>query len=290
MLLRAPAKLNLTLEVLDRRDDGYHRVRSVMAPIAIWDEIEITPADGDPAFACEPAALEIPGNLVIRALDAAGIERGSLRVHLRKGIPTGAGLGGGSSDAAAILAAARDGALRAHAAAPWPEVARSLGSDVPFFLAGGPALVEGTGERVTPAGAAPPWWAVVVMPPAEVATAEAYGLLDRAREGHARKRGDRAQSRSIRALEALQRREFAALSDLLENDFQEPIAHAYPAVECAAAALSRIAGRRALLTGSGAALYALFEEEAAARAAAGRWDLANGCLFVAPFTDDGSWR
>jgi len=290
VLLRAPAKLNLTLEVLDRRQDGYHRIRSLMVPVALWDEIVVEPS-GDPGtFACEPSELGGEGNLVMRALDAAGIDRSRLHVSLRKGIPVGAGLGGGSSDAAAILAAARDGALAARASDPWPQVARRLGSDVPFFLAGGPALVEGTGERVTPAGAAPPWWALVVMPPVLVATGDAYRLLDEARERVPRERGTRMTSPSLRALEALQRRAFDELCALLVNDFQEPICAAYPAVAQAARALESAASRRAVLTGSGAALFALFEDEAGAREAAARLDARCGALFVAPLTDDGSWR
>jgi len=290
VLLRAPAKLNLTLEVLDRLDDGYHRVRSVMAPIGLWDELEIEPADGGGGFLCDPADLGGPSNLAVRALKAAGIDPSALHVRLRKGIPVGAGLGGGSSDAAAILAAARDGRLPARAPRPWPEIARALGSDVPFFLAGGPALVEGTGERVTPAGAAPPWWAVVAMPDATVATAQAYRLLDAAREGRPRERRSRLESRSIRALEALQRRDFASLLELLENDFQGPVSRAFPAIAQARLALESAAGRRAVLTGSGAAVYALFEDEAGARSAAERWDPRQGRIHVAPFVDDGSWR
>ncbi|TAM76511.1 4-(cytidine 5'-diphospho)-2-C-methyl-D-erythritol kinase [bacterium] len=290
VLLRAPAKLNLTLEVLDRLDDGYHRIRSVMVPIALWDEIAVEGTADAGAFIARPGELGNESNLVVRAMDVGGVDRAHLRVTLNKGIPMGAGLGGGSSDAAAILLAVRDGRLAGGAAQPWPAVARSLGSDVPFFLAGGPALVEATGERVTPAGSAPPWWALVAMPHESIATAEAYELLDQARRSAPRVRGSRLESRSIRALEALQRADFAALTSLLGNDFQEPICAAHPAIAEAALALESAAGRPAILTGSGAALFVLFEQENAARAAAARLAGVYGETFVAALTDDGSWR
>ena len=100
---------------------------------------------------------------------------------MRKRIPVGAGLGGGSSDAAAILRAAIDGALGPLAAQDWLADARALGSDVPFFLTGTGALVEGTGERVTALGALPPWWVVVLAPAVHVDTGDAYRRLAAAR-------------------------------------------------------------------------------------------------------------
>ncbi|HEY5350595.1 MAG TPA: hypothetical protein VIJ64_12705, partial [Candidatus Lustribacter sp.] len=109
MIVRAPAKINLTLEILNRQDDGYHRLRSVMLPIGLEDEIAIEAAERF-AFSCDPAQLT-GDNLVVRALAAAGAAGAPLAVALRKHIPVGAGLGGGSSDAAAILRAAIAGAL-----------------------------------------------------------------------------------------------------------------------------------------------------------------------------------
>lgn len=261
-----------------------------MTPIAIWDEIELEPVDSGGTFVCEPPELGGDDNLVLRALEAAGVDRSRLRVMMRKGIPVGAGLGGGSSDAAALLAAVRDGLLQGRATEPWPRIARRLGSDVPFFLAGGPALVEATGERVTPAGAAPPWWALVVMPHQSVSTAQAYRLLDATRERAPRERGPRTQGRSVAALEALQRHDFSALLPLLANDFQEPICAAYSVIAQTARAVERAANRPAILTGSGAAMFAPFEHEAEAREAAARWDEAQGRCYVAAFADDGSWR
>lgn len=159
----APAKLNLTLAVVGRRPDGYHALHSVMAPLALADRLSLAPDPSPDArdrvrvdgFDAGPAA----DNLVLRALEATrralrphlALPPPALAVRLEKRIPVAAGLAGGSSDAAAAI----DGALEAWSAtdvlapAERSALAASIGSDVPFFLVGGPALVEGRGERVT---------------------------------------------------------------------------------------------------------------------------------------------
>jgi 4-diphosphocytidyl-2-C-methyl-D-erythritol kinase len=287
--LLAPAKLNLTLEVLARRDDGYHTLRSLMVPVGLSDRIEIEPAT-TPSFATDDPALEGADNLVVRALAAAGATE-SFAVRLAKVIPTGGGLGGGSSDAAAILRAAIEGKLGGVTTSDWLEAARRLGSDVPFFLAGTAALVEGVGERVTAVGALPAWWAVIVRPPVAVATAEAYRLLDAARESAAPASRSRNDSTSLRAVDALQRADFAALQAALGNDFHEPISAAYPAIARAGAALQTAGGKNVLLSGSGSCLFALFESERDARACAGQVEpAAVAATFVAPFHHDPAWR
>ena len=287
--LLAPAKLNLTLEILGRRDDGYHSLRSVMTPIGLYDEIALEPA-GEGAFTCDDPELAADDNLVLRALRAGGV-RSPFALHLRKNIPVGGGLGGGSSDAAAVLRAAMNGALGEADCADWLAAARSLGSDVPFFLAGTAALVEGMGERVTPLGALPPWWAVVVRPPSPVSTADAYRLVDRVRAEHPVQSRPRAASVSLAAVDALQRADFAALEATLSNDFDEPVAAAYPDVARARAALARAGAARPLLSGSGSCVFALFENEAAARACREALD-GDGvaAAFVCAFHHDAAWR
>src|SRR5580704_17703086 len=132
LTLRAPAKLNLTLEVLARRSDGFHGVRSVMVPLELSDELTIEPS-GHFEFVCDRSELADDRNLAVAALRALG-ELPAIRVELRKRIPVQAGLGGGSSDAAAVLFAAMSGALGPQPERDWLRVARTLGSDVPFFL------------------------------------------------------------------------------------------------------------------------------------------------------------
>ena len=178
--LSAPAKVNLTFEALGRRADGYHEVRTVLHAVSLADEIAFAPAD-DLSLVVEPPVTEPPGNgafssaafvptgdanLVLRAARLlrreAGVTAGAA-IRLRKRIPVAAGLGGGSSDAAAALRGLRRlWALDLDADA-LRELAAQLGSDVPFFVMGGAALAEGRGERLTPLP--PAQGSVVVMAP-----------------------------------------------------------------------------------------------------------------------------
>lgn len=288
--LAAPAKINLTLEILARRGDGYHALRSVMVPIALADELVFAPSDGF-AFACEPPSLA-PDNLVPRAFAQVGLAHAPVAVTLRKRVPVGAGLGGGSSDAAGVLHAAMRGAFGDAGARDWLADARSLGSDVPFFLVDGPALVEGTGERVTALGAAPPWWVVLIVPDVHVATAAAYAALDTARATHPAPTRPRNDSAALRCGEALQRADYAAVLATLTNDFAPIVRDAYPAVDAALRALDDAgAPHRAMLSGSGGACFALFADEASARAFAPRLHAPDGAaVHVVPFAASGAWR
>ena len=287
--LLAPAKINVTLEILSRREDGYHTLRSVMLPIALYDRIDLVPS-ASPAFRTADPALR-DGNLVARALDAAGLGA-RFDVSLEKAIPVGGGLGGGSSDAGSVLRAAMEGELGPVASRDWLAAASALGSDVAFFLVGTGALVEGVGERVTALGTLPEWWTIVARPRAFVPTADAYRRLDAARtSGTAAPTRPRATSSSLAAVDALQRRDFAALAAALGNDFHDLILDAYPAVARAHHALAAAGAARVLLSGSGSCLFALFEDETSARATAARVDAAAvEALFTVPFHHDRAWR
>ena len=284
----APAKINLTLEILARRDDGYHNLRSVMVPVGLADELEFSAAAAF-AFACEPP-MPPADNLVVRALDRIGLGRAPVAVTLRKRIPVGAGLGGGSSDAAAALRAAMSSAIEGAAPHDWLAVARELGSDVPFFLADGPALVEGTGERVTALGRAPAWWVVLAVPPVHVATAPAYARLARARAARPAPTRPRSGSASLRCGEALQRCDYATVLAMMTNDFEPTVREAYVEVDATLRALDAAgAPGRAMLSGSGGACFALFENEADARAFASRLR-ADAAIHVVPFACGETWR
>jgi len=255
----APAKINLTLEILGRRVDGYHALRSVMVPVALYDEITVAPAPQF-SFVCDPPALA-EDNLVLRALALLDCSAAPLAITLRKAIPVGAGLGGGSSDAAAILRAAMRGEFGALGERDWIGLARSLGSDIPFFLVESGALVEGTGERVTALGALPAWWVVIAIPPVAVPTGEAYRALAAAREkapAHSRVRSDSA---SIRVLEAVQRADFATVCAHACNDFEPIVTALAPRIAADLAALREAGAPLAMLSGSGACSFALCESE-----------------------------
>jgi 4-diphosphocytidyl-2-C-methyl-D-erythritol kinase len=289
VILRAPAKINLTLEILDRQGDGNHRLRSVMVPIGLADEIAIEPS-GAFRFHCDRAALS-GDNLVVRAFAAAGFGDARLAVTLTKAVPVGAGLGGGSSDAAAILRAAIEGAFGPPPERDWVAVARALGSDVPFFLTGSGALVEGTGERVTALGALPPWWVVVLAPDLHVDTGDAYRRLAAERAERAVPTRPRAGSASLRALEAVQRADYAATIAAAVNDFEPLVEAAYQPVAAALRALREAGAAQAMLSGSGGATFALCATEDEARSLAAAVASPPGArMFVVPFAAADGWR
>jgi 4-diphosphocytidyl-2-C-methyl-D-erythritol kinase len=285
----AYAKINLTLEILARRDDGYHALRSVMLPIALADEIDVEPAPSF-VFRCEPAELE-PGNLVVRALERLGLGASPVRVTLRKRIPVGAGLGGGSSDAAAILRAAMTGTFGPPGERDWLADSRGLGSDIPFFLVDGGALVEGTGERVTALGALPPWSVVLLVPGVHVATPDAFRRLALLRAAQPPPSRPRSESASLRALVAVQRGDYAGAVTAAVNDFEPIVREIYPEVAAALDALRSAGAEHAMLSGSGGACFALCPDERTARRLAASVRVPeNATLSVVGFAPSASWR
>jgi 4-diphosphocytidyl-2-C-methyl-D-erythritol kinase len=162
----APAKINWTLEVLGRREDGYHEIRSVMQTIDLCDEVSAEPSE-TPVFETIEGRPLAEDDLIVRATRSLEARVGralSARIRVEKRIPVASGLGGGSSDAAAVLRLLNElhglGISNEDLAAVGAEV----GSDVPFFVYGGTALVEGRGERVTPLADVPTAWFTVVVP------------------------------------------------------------------------------------------------------------------------------
>lgn len=283
--VQAPAKINLTLEVLGRRDDGYHGIRSVMVPLELADELSVEPSS-EFSFACDRSDLNDERNLAYAAIRFLGISP-AVRIELRKRIPTQAGLGGGSSDAAAILRLAMSGAFGEELGRDWIAIARALGSDVPFFLAGTAALVEGTGERVTPAGATPRWHAAIVKPPVTMSTAAAYAMIDRVE----RPQRSRNASVSIAMIEALQRDDFTVVESLLQNDFHGVIVAQSDEVRAAIAALRSAGATNAMLAGSGSCVFSLAPDRAQIDAIVQRLDLAPAYeRFSTAFAATSQWR
>lgn len=184
MVIAARAKLNLWLRVGALRGDGFHDVETLMLPLKLADEISLSLTESVWEFSCEGGGGDVPGderNLAVRAArrwaEAAGYE-GGVRLHLHKRIPSGAGLGGGSSDAAAVLRGLQSLCAGRVSAERLAALAAELGSDVPFFLQDGAAICRGRGEIVEPV--AMPWVGVLLLikPPFGVATGWAYRALD----------------------------------------------------------------------------------------------------------------
>ncbi len=287
----APAKVNLTLAVLGIRPDGFHDLHSVMVPVDHADRLSMAvlpPGGPDTLHVAGHDPGPIADNLVLRAIAAArraaGPEWGSadppppLAARLEKRIPIAAGLAGGSSDAAA----AADAALEAWGVVLGDEarhrLAAGLGSDVPFFLAGGPALVEGRGERITPL----PWLRdadaahdrpglLIVTPSCGISTPAAF----RAWDGGARVAGGAARLASAHLADELRRGQLR-VADLLArasvlaaaNDLAPAALVVEPGLVPFKRALLRLLGRPVGVSGSGPTHWALYPSHAEAAAAA----------------------
>ena len=183
--LIAPAKINLSLRIAGKRDDGYHEIETLMAPIALADEIELChahgAAPGSVTLTCSDPTLPTGAdNLCVQAAHLfqkkLGIQE-AVSISLLKKIPHGAGLGGGSSDAAAVLLGMNTLFDEPFVFEELHQLAASLGSDVPFFLAPKPTWCRGRGELLTEAPPLPAWNLLLIKPPFAVASAEAYGRL-----------------------------------------------------------------------------------------------------------------
>lgn len=285
--LRTPAKVNLGLRLVGRRADGYHLLESVFAPIDLFDDLEIRWAEAGedvtrlaldvPASAGLPPALaEVtggPDNLVVRAAEAfrgASGLRGTIELRLTKRIPAGAGLGGGSSDAGAVLAGL---ALLAGPGAPplaaLAELALGLGADVPYFLAPRPARVSGIGERIEPEDGLPALDLVLVNPGVSVATAAVYRAAD-ALSDSLTGPGAGPTMPPISRLRDERVGWAAALGELLVNDLEPAAIRLCPPI---GRWMTRLRSAGALgvgLSGSGGTVFGVFPDASAAEAAAGR--------------------
>jgi len=179
MTIDAPAKVNLTLRVLGRREDGFHEIETLMAPITLTDRLEITlRADHDICLTCtDPSVPSDASNLAYKAAVAfakhTGLEFG-VDIHIEKNIPHGAGLGGGSSDAAAALVALNHLLATNIPPEELERIAATLGSDIPFFIRSKPAICRGRGEIIEPFEGLPPADILLVKPPFPIPTPWAY--------------------------------------------------------------------------------------------------------------------
>ena len=252
MKVRAYAKVNLALEVLGRRDDGFHEVRTVLQTVDLWDDLEFAPADGV-SVECEGLDVQPEEELSYRAallLRQAARTRRGVAVTLRKGIPVAAGLGGGSADAAATLQALRrlwgvdvpDDALHGLAA--------QLGADVPFFLGGGTALAIGRGDVITALPSLPETW-LALLPVSAAVPSKTAALYGRLRSEHF---GDGS---SVDALADALREGRPVREEWMVNTFEQVADEVYPGHAERRRALAAATGGRAHLSGAGPSLFAV---------------------------------
>ena len=251
-MLRASAKVNLALEVLGKRGDGYHEIATVLQAVDLFDRLTVETADTLSLRADDPELPADEGNLVMRAArllqKTAGVEQGA-RIELRKRIPVAAGLGGGSSDAAAtLLGLNRLWGLR------WPrarlqELAVELGMDVPFFLGTGRAVARGRGERLQALPGGGGYALVLVNPLEPLSTREVYGRVPAG--WHAEPTG------TERVIEALRRRNVATLAAALTNNLERVVEPVRPVIGRMKAALLAAGALGAIMSGSGPTVFGL---------------------------------
>lgn len=260
--IRAYAKINLTLDVLGRRSDGYHELATVMQTVDLYDTLCLTDSQDERVqMVCSTAELSNENNLAARAAHMLQQHLSSPRgvcIELYKRIPTAAGLGGGSSDAAAVLLALRQWWQLPLSTGDLLTIAASLGSDVPFFLTGGLALCEGRGERVTPL--VPYWppqmrWLLLLKPAIGVSTASVFRQLPPS---------DYTDGTHTRAVCAALTTGQHLAWEHLHNSLERGVLEQYPPVAQARKALLDAGAPLVRLSGSGPTLFAAFSDLASA--------------------------
>ncbi|MFN9324846.1 MAG: 4-(cytidine 5'-diphospho)-2-C-methyl-D-erythritol kinase [Flavobacteriales bacterium] len=257
MIVFPNAKINLGLNVVRRRDDGYHEIESVMVPVPLTDALEavVAPELGSGQVAYTRSGLEVPGptdgDLCMKALDLLRErnELPGLRVHLHKVIPMGAGLGGGSSDGAHMLLLLNDLLQLGHSKAELAEMAATLGSDCPFFLEPGPQLALGRGELLSPISLdLSGLWLTLVTPGIHVPTPLVYK--------HTVPTGHRLGLEQVLAAQPI-----ARWQDLVPNTMERYVFEAFPEVERIRTQLKERGALYSAMSGSGSTVFGLFMED-----------------------------
>jgi 4-diphosphocytidyl-2-C-methyl-D-erythritol kinase len=264
----AHAKINLFLEITGKRPDGYHTLSTVFQTISLGDELTVAPA-AKLSLTCSDRSLPVDErNLAMRAalrLQAALKESRGAAIHLKKKVPTGAGLGGGSSDAACVLRALLKLWGRRIGVSALEKLAVELGADVPFFLKGGICAATGIGEKLRPLKPLPKTWLVLVYPGFGVSTKEAYAKV-RLPFNNPRKLNKSVIARSV-ATKQSQTSEIATLPSVARNDcllfnrFEDFIFPDYPQLPRLKQDLLDAGATASLMSGSGSSIFGIADSQ-----------------------------
>lgn len=260
---RAYAKLNLSLDVTGRRADGYHDMEMVMQTASLWDDVEICMTEG--GFSSSANLRYIPNderNLAVKAAkifyEAAGISGGA-RINLNKHIPVGAGMGGGSTDAAAVLRGLNRLTGRTFSAARLEELGAKVGSDVPFCICGGTQLAHGRGEILTPLAPLPDCGIIICKPDFGVSTPELFKKLDQIQlKCHPDTRG---------IIAALADKNLPEIARRMYNVFEDVPDRRRRGIAALRRELLDSGAMGAIMTGSGSAVFGLYKSYGEARRA-----------------------
>ncbi|MBX2991191.1 MAG: 4-(cytidine 5'-diphospho)-2-C-methyl-D-erythritol kinase [Bacteroidetes bacterium] len=263
--LRAYAKINLGLRILEKRPDGYHNIETVFHRIDLFDEIELS---SSPAIKVVSTSDEAPGDESNICHKAARLLRNHFGIRdgvcisINKKIPVGAGLGGGSSDAATVLRALPAFWNQSIDEESLRSIALQLGSDVPFFLGNGSAVGRGRGEILEYFSLALPYYILLCNPNIHVSTAQAYTKIRPATPD---------VPISLQEILLAHLHEPARLSELLRNDFESVVFEEYPTIGAVKHAMLEQGAVFALMSGSGSSVFGFFENEATAGRTADRF-------------------
>jgi 4-diphosphocytidyl-2-C-methyl-D-erythritol kinase len=273
MILQSPCKVNLLLNILGKRPDGFHELETLMQPVAVHDRLSLEKAAAGITLSCNDPSLPVDSsNLVHRAASAFLVDArvsGGVKIHLEKNIPLAAGLGGGSGNAATTLKGLND--LFGNPLAPGRlhELAASLGSDIPFFLQSSPALATGRGEIVEPLEPFPALRGtglVLVHPGFGIATAWAYQNLARF---PAALQGAPGRARSL--IQSLQGGDLAAAGREFYNSLEAPALDKYPVLALYQEFFRQQGASATLMSGSGSTTFAVFPSMTLAEASVDRF-------------------
>ncbi|RKJ41369.1 4-(cytidine 5'-diphospho)-2-C-methyl-D-erythritol kinase [Acutalibacter sp. 1XD8-33] len=278
MKVKAYGKINLTLDVLGRREDGYHLLDTVMQSVSIWDELEIQHSH-EPGvhLQCSRESLPVDSkNTAFRAakffLEDQGIQGEGVYIFIRKYIPSRSGMGGGSADAAAVLRGLNEMYQKGLSTEKLMEIGARVGADVPFCVLGGAARCTGIGADVAPVSPMPECWLVVCKPPTGMSTPRAYALLDQYPLS--------STQATPRMVEALTAGNLRRVAKSVANRFDETIRLA--PVRALKRAMMEAGALGAMMTGSGSGVYGIFETEQQARWAMRQLDGKGRTFLIRP--------
>ncbi|MCL5058908.1 MAG: 4-(cytidine 5'-diphospho)-2-C-methyl-D-erythritol kinase [Actinobacteria bacterium] len=276
MNVKARAKINLSLDVLGARPDGYHEILTVMQPLELHDKMKVEAlATGAIEVICShPDVPSGPGNLVYRAADLLRSECGcsmGASIYIKKNIPVAAGLAGGSADAAAALKALNKLWGLGLEERQLLQAGERIGADVPFCLAGKTALAGGKGEILTPLPSFPGLGVILVKPSFGVSTARVYSLYDSSPAGPGPNTGA--------MVSALEKRDFEAVAALLNNVLERVTAALHPEINEIKKALIEAGAAGAIMSGSGPTVFGLCRSPGEALSVAARLEL-PGCRVI----------
>ncbi|MCK4235763.1 MAG: 4-(cytidine 5'-diphospho)-2-C-methyl-D-erythritol kinase [Candidatus Krumholzibacteria bacterium] len=270
---RCAAKINLYLDIIGTRDDGYHEIETIFQPVSLWDELTFSAVDQGLEVTGDDDSVPWNGNnLCARAarvlFDRVGFRRG-VRIDVHKEIPVGAGLGGGSSDAAATLLGLNELFGFALSNDKLQELALRVGSDVPFFVMGRPAIGRGRGEILEEVSGLPGGWILIVKPDITISTKRAYENVNLVLT----QRGYRDKLKKL--LKGLEVFPDSRLDTL--NSFEDSVIESFPEIGKVLATLRSSGAVLSALSGSGSSCFAVFSEENRAKEA-GRVFISKGFI------------